>query len=93
MLCNIFHEILQSLSGSDMVTFYSLDIFRRANVEMNNYVLSIFVQSGFLFGYIVATILMSRGVARKAQFITSGLFMAVFLMALGFILKLNGEVS
>jgi len=45
--------ILQSLSGSDTIVFYSLDIFRRADVKLNNYVLSIFVQSGFLFGFMI----------------------------------------
>merc|ERR1719447_1212471 len=83
--------ILQSLSGSDTIVFYSLDIFRRADVQLNNYVLSIFVQSGFLFGFMIAAFLMSR-VGRKAQFIMSGLFMAIFLSALGLILKLNLEV-
>ena len=80
------------MSGSDILVFYSLAIFKRANVNMNSHVLAIFVQSGFLFGYIIAAFLMSR-VTRKAQFIISGIFMATFLFALGFILKSNTEVS
>ena len=80
------------MSGSDILVFYSLAIFKRANVNMNSHVLAIFVQSGFLFGYIIAAFLMSR-VTRKVQFIISGIFMATFLFALGFILKSNTEVS
>ena len=81
---------LQPLSGSDTVSFYSLDIFRRAEVKMNNYVLSILVNSGFTIGYMVSALLMTR-VGRKMQFICSGLFMAVSLATLGF--TLNAEVS
>jgi len=73
-----------------MVIFYSLDIFQRANVQMNNYALSIMVQSGFLVGYIISSFLMVR-TPRKLQFIASGLFMSASLVALGFIL--NVEVS
>ena len=73
-----------------MVIFYSLDIFKRANVQMNNYALSIMVQSGFLVGYIISSFLMVR-TPRKLQFIASGLFMSASLVALGFIL--NVEVS
>ena len=73
-----------------MVIFYSLDIFKRANVQMNNYALSIMVQSGFLVGYIISSFLMDR-TPRKLQFIASGLFMSASLVALGFILDV--EVS
>ena len=73
-----------------MVIFYSLDIFQRTNVQMNNYALSIMVQSGFLVGYIISSFLMVR-TPRKLQFIASGLFMSASLVALGFIL--NVEVS
>ena len=73
-----------------MVIFYSLDIFKRANVQMNNYALSIMVQSGFLVGYIISSFLMVR-TPRKLQFIASGLFMSASLVALGFILDV--EVS
>ena len=90
ILCFCF--LFQPMSGSDILVFYSLAIFKRANVNMNSHVLAIFVQSGFLFGYIIAAFLMSR-VTRKAQFIISGISMAIFLFALGFILKSNTEVS
>ena len=79
----------QPLSGSDSVCFYSLDIFRRANVKMNNYVLSILVNSGFTLGYMISAMIMTS-VGRKLQFISSGLFMAVSLATLGF--TLDAEV-
>lgn len=75
-----------------MVIFYSLDIFQRANVQMNNYALSIMVQSGFLVGYIISSFLMVR-TPRKLQFIASGLFMSASLVALGFILDVEVSYS
>ena len=48
------------------------------------------VQSGFLVGYIFSSFLMVR-TPRKLQFIASGLFMSVSLLALGFVLSV--EVS
>ena len=75
-----------------MVIFYSLDIFKRANVQMNNYALSIMVQSGFLVGYIISSFLMVR-TPRKLQFIASGLFMSASLVALGFILDVEVSYS
>ena len=88
----IIMSLFQPMSGSDILVFYSLDIFKRANLDMNSHVLAIFVQSGFLIGYIIAAFLMSR-ITRKTQFIVSGFFMSIFLFALGFILKTNFEVT
>jgi hypothetical protein len=78
------------MSGIDMVAYYSLDIFKRANVQMNNHVLSILVQSGTTLGYVFSAPLLTK-ISRKLQFITSGVFMAISLATLGFTLK--SEVS
>ena len=56
---------------------------------MNNYVLSILVNSGFTLGYLFSAMIMQR-VGRKLQFICSGLFMAISLATLGF--TLDAEV-
>lgn len=77
---------MQPISGSDTVSFYSLDIFQRANVKMNNHMLSICVNSGFTIGYIISAIIMTR-VPRKVQFISSAFFMAVSNATLGFTLQ------
>ena len=53
---------------------------------MNNYVLSILVNSGFTLGYMISAMIMTS-VGRKLQFISSGLFMAVSLATLGFALE------
>ena len=74
------------MSGSETVSVYSLDIFRRANVKMNNYLLAILINSGFTLGYMISAMIMPH-VGRKLQFISSGLFMAVSLATLGFALK------
>ena len=57
---------IQPLSGAEMVSYYSLDIFRRANVQMNNYMLAIALQSAFTVGYIISAPLMTR-IPRKVQ--------------------------
>ena len=77
------------MSGSETVSVYSLDIFRRANVKMNNYILAILINSGFTLGYMISAMIMTS-VGRKLQFISSGLFMAVSLATLGF--TLDAEV-
>lgn len=69
-----------------MLVFYSLTIFRKANVQLNNYLVSILVQSGITLGYIISSFLMSR-VPRKIHFIAAGLFMATNLLAAGIILQ------
>lgn len=75
--------ILQTVSGSDTVAFYSLDIFQRAQVPMDNHLLSSLVQIGFILGYILSTPLLSK-IPRRLQFIMSALFMALSFTTLGF---------
>ena len=65
---------------------YSLDIFRRANVQLNNHVLSILVQSGFVVGYFISGCIMSR-VMRKIHFTCAAAMMAMSSATLGFTLK------
>ena len=76
----------QPLCGAETLVNYSLDIFRRANVKLNNYLLSILVQVGFISGYVISAFLMSR-VKRKHQLAFSSIFMAVSQIVLGFALK------
>ena len=81
--------ILQPMSGSDTVSYYSLDIFKRADVtSMNNHLLSMLVTSSITMGYVISTGLM-RCVPRKIQFISSGLLMATSNAVLGFALYKN----
>ena len=68
-----------------MVIFYSLDIFRRAEVELDNYVLSILAQSGISLGYILAPLLMNR-VSRKKHFLSAGIFMVCNLLIASFVI-------
>ena len=67
---------------------YSLDIFRRANVQLNNYILTILVQSGFVLGYIISGCLLSH-VKRKVHFTCGALLMAISQAILGLTLKAN----
>ena len=82
--------MLQVLTGNETVSYYSLDIFKRANVSMNNHILAILVCGGCTIGYAISAFLMSR-VRRKIHFIVSGVVMAIFVLTLGFALK--GEVT
>ena len=81
-----FRLFSQPLSGSEMVTYYSLDIFRRANVQMDNHILSILVYSGFTIGFIGSAFILSH-IKRKIHFICAAAFMAISLATLGLTLK------
>ena len=73
-----------------------LDIFRRANLQLNNYAIAIFVTSAFALGYFLSTILIQK-IPRKVQYICSGIIMAISQSILGLTLRtqayyaLNGE--
>ena len=73
-----------------------LDIFRRANLQLNNYAIAIFVTSAFALGYFLSTILIQK-IPRKVQYICSGIIMAISQSLLGLTLRtqayyaLNGE--
>ena len=69
-----------------MVTYYSLDIFRRANVQMENHILSILVYGGFTSGFIGSAFILTH-IKRKIHFIGSAAFMAISLATLGLTLK------
>ena len=73
------------MTGSEAIINYSLDIFRRANIKWNNYVLSILVQTGFIVGYSISTFLMSR-IKRKVQYISTAALIAISQIILGFTL-------
>ena len=63
-----------------------LDIFRRANLQFNNYAIAIFVTSAFALGYFLSTILIQK-IPRKVQYIISGIIMAISQGLLGLTLR------
>ena len=69
-----------------MVAYYSLDIFKRANVQMENHILSILVYGGFTSGFIGSAFILTH-IKRKIHFIGSAAFMAISLAILGLTLK------
>ena len=69
-----------------MVAYYSLDIFKRANVQMENHILSILVYGGFTSGFIGSAFILTH-IKRKIHFIGSAAFMAISLATLGLTLK------
>ena len=78
--------MLQEATGYFTVSMYALDIFKRVNVPMNNHMLAILVNGGCIIGYVISAFLV-RCVLRKVHFISSGLFMAVSTITLGFTLQ------
>ena len=74
------------MCGADTLENYSLEIFRRANVQMNNHMLAITFPSGMTFGYIISSCIMSH-VKRKHQFIFGVILMGISQAILGFALK------
>ena len=82
----------QTMSGNETIAYYCLDIFKRAKVTMmNNYTLSILLQTAFTTGYVVSAFIMNH-VPRRIQFMSSALFMAVSTATLGFTLNQSAEV-
>ena len=80
------------MSGSETIAYYCLDIFKRAKVTMmNNYTLSILLQTAFTTGYVISAFIMNH-VPRRIQFMSSALFMAVSTATLGFSLNQSLEV-
>ena len=71
--------------GAETIINYSLDIFRRANVKWNNYILSSLVQVGSIVGYSSSAFLMTR-MKRKTQYISAAILMAITQVILGFAL-------
>ena len=67
---------------------YSLDIFRRADVKLNNYLLSILLQCCTLLGYIIAACIIPY-VRRKYHFVLSAVGMGISQVVLGIALKFN----
>ena len=82
----------QTMSGNETIAYYCLDIFKRAKVTMmNNYTLSILLQTAFTTGYVISAFIMNH-VPRRIQFMSSALFMAVSTATLGFTLNQSVEV-
>ena len=68
--------------GYDQLTYYSLDIFRKADMAIDEYLLAIVLQTAPVFGYIVASILLAR-IGRRVQLITFGVLFSFFICTLG----------
>ena len=82
----------QTMSGNETIAYYCLDIFKRAKVTMmNNYTLSILLQTAFTTGYVISAFIMNH-VPRRIQFMSSALFMAVSTATLGFTLNQSVQV-
>ena len=74
--------------GAETLANYSLDIFRRANVKLNNYLLVVLVQGCTLTGYIISACIM-RYVKRKHHFACSAALMSISYAVLGIALKMQ----
>ena len=92
---NIFGPVLplmtlifiQSFSGTIMITDYAIDVFRRADVKYDHYVLSIMCTGFATTGYFCSTFLTTK-LSRKFQFNMSGMIMAINLLLGGITFKI-----
>lgn len=75
-----------------MLSVYILDIFKRAEITYNHYILSICTTSATTTGYVISTYL-TKKLPRKVQFIMAGVSMASNLALGGIMLKLNESRS
>ena len=69
---------------------YSMDIFKRAEVEVPHYLITILLNLSFLTGYIISIFLTST-LKRKVQFLIGVILMSISQAVLG--LALKAEVS
>ncbi len=60
---------------------YSIYIFKKSNVALNEYVLSVLLQAGFTVGYLVSAPIMGH-VGRRSQYFASSIFMATSMLLL-----------
>ena len=79
---------IQPYCGITMLAVYSLDLFKRTEVQYNNYVLAIMTTSLCTTGYLISTYL-TKKVPRKVHFMTSGCVLACNLFIAGMIIKLK----
>ena len=78
------------MCGAETIVNYSMDIFKRAKVEVSHYLLTILVNLSFLAGYIISVFLTSS-LKRKVQFLIGVILMSISQAVLG--LALKAEVS
>ena len=75
--------MFQATSGADTVSYYSLEIFAKAEVPLNEYILSILLQAGFNISYLLSSPLMNI-MKRRNQYFISGFLMAFCMLMLSF---------
>ena len=85
-----FLVIVQGLCGSDALSYYSVTIFKRANVEVDEYLMAVFLQIGFTAGYIFIAPFMDM-IDRRRLFMTASSAMILSLAVLG--VTINGDLS
>lgn len=73
------------MCGLPLIAVYSLDLFRRAKVKYNHYVLSIVTSGCGSLGYVTSVYLTKR-ISRKIHMVTSGILLAINWAAGGIIL-------
>ena len=73
---------MQGFCGGDSLSLYSVYIFKKSNVALNGYVLSMLLQVGFTVGYVVSVPFMGH-VGRRPQYFVSSILLATAMVVLG----------
>ena len=73
---------VQGLSGVDAISYYCVTIFKMANLSVDEYTMSIFMQIGYTAGYIMIAPFMDS-INRKKLYIVAGFLMSISLVILG----------
>ena len=79
----ILKILFQATCGSDTISYYSLEIFAKAEVPLNEYILSILLQAGFTMSFMLSSSLMNI-MKRRNQYLISGSLMAFCMLMLSF---------
>lgn len=78
----LFLVTVQGFSGCDTLSYYSVMIFKKANINLDEYFMSIVLQAGFTAGYLTIAPFMDS-IDRKKLFVSACLTMALSLAVLG----------
>jgi len=77
----LFLSIIQGACGCDTISYYSLTIFRKAKISLDEYLMSIFLQIGYTAGYLFVSPVMEK-INRKHLFIIASISMSSALTLL-----------
>lgn len=85
-------SVIQGACGVDTISYYSLKIFKRARIPIDEYLMSIFLQVGYTAGYFMISPFMEK-INRRRLFITACTMMGTSLSILAISMPSSTDVD